>query len=176
MEYGRAIVVDGLRSIELEPSQPVIYDREIGFRLLYQDPDSGAEHYLIRYPAGLKTRSHRHTAASRDAGSLQMDMGRCLRAEAGGDGGLIRRCTDQHRGPETWPCGSRSYILARPTKGGYFSVHSFEGVHSFLPRHRDGLCRCADRSAASGLARCGGWLHPAQVRVQEQGRAERRDG
>ena len=63
MEYGRAIVVDGLRSIELEPSQPVIYDREIDLRLLYQDPDSGAEHYLIRYPAGLKTRLHRHTAA-----------------------------------------------------------------------------------------------------------------
>src|SRR5256714_5568466 len=63
MEYGRAIVVDGLRSIELEPSQPVIYDREIGLRLLYEDPDSGAEHYLIRYPAGLRTRLHRHTAA-----------------------------------------------------------------------------------------------------------------
>jgi quercetin dioxygenase-like cupin family protein len=63
MEYGRAIVVDGLRSLELGPSQSVIYDREIGLRLLYEDPDSGAEHYLIRYPAGLRTRLHRHTAA-----------------------------------------------------------------------------------------------------------------
>jgi quercetin dioxygenase-like cupin family protein len=26
-------------------------------------PESGAEHYLIRYPAGLKVRVHRHTAA-----------------------------------------------------------------------------------------------------------------
>jgi quercetin dioxygenase-like cupin family protein len=34
-----------------------------GLRLLYQDPDSAAAHYLIRYPAGLKTRLHRHTAA-----------------------------------------------------------------------------------------------------------------
>jgi quercetin dioxygenase-like cupin family protein len=63
MEYGRAIIVDNLRSVELGQSQLVVYDREIGLRLLYQDPDSGAEHYLIRYPAGLKARSHRHTAA-----------------------------------------------------------------------------------------------------------------
>ena len=63
MEYGRAVIVDSLASVELEPSQPVIYDREIGVRLLYQHPDSGAEHYLVRYPARLGARSHRHTAA-----------------------------------------------------------------------------------------------------------------
>lgn len=61
--YGRAIIFDDLRSADLEPSSPVIYDREISLRLLYENPDSGAEHYLIRYPAGLKTRLHRHTAA-----------------------------------------------------------------------------------------------------------------
>jgi quercetin dioxygenase-like cupin family protein len=63
MEYGQAIIVDNLSAVELGRSQPVIYDREIGLRLLYQDPDSGAEHYLIRYPAGLRARLHRHTAA-----------------------------------------------------------------------------------------------------------------
>jgi len=63
MEYGRAIIVDSLRSVELGPTRSVIYNREIGLRLLYQDPDSGADHYLIRYPAGLKARLHRHTAA-----------------------------------------------------------------------------------------------------------------
>lgn len=63
MEYGRAIVVDHLRSVDLDRSRPIIYDRDIGLRLLYQDPDSGEEHYLVRYPAGLKARSHRHTAA-----------------------------------------------------------------------------------------------------------------
>jgi quercetin dioxygenase-like cupin family protein len=63
MEYGRAIMVDGLGSVELRRSSSVIYDRDIALRLLYQDPDSGAEHYLIRYPAGLKTQLHRHTAA-----------------------------------------------------------------------------------------------------------------
>jgi quercetin dioxygenase-like cupin family protein len=63
VEYGRATIVDHLSSIELDRSRSVIYDREIGLRLLYRDPDSGAEHYLIRYPAGLKTRPHRHTAA-----------------------------------------------------------------------------------------------------------------
>jgi quercetin dioxygenase-like cupin family protein len=63
MQYGRAIIVDGLGAAELGRSHPVVYDREIGLRLLYQDPDSGAEHYLVRYPAGLKARAHRHTAA-----------------------------------------------------------------------------------------------------------------
>jgi quercetin dioxygenase-like cupin family protein len=63
MDHGRAVIIDALRSVELEPSRSVIYDREIGLRLLYEDPDSGAEHYLIRYPAGLRTRLHRHTAA-----------------------------------------------------------------------------------------------------------------
>jgi quercetin dioxygenase-like cupin family protein len=62
MEYGEAIIVDHLSSAETDQSQLVIYDREIGVRLLYQDPESGAEHYLIRYPAGLKARVHRHTA------------------------------------------------------------------------------------------------------------------
>jgi len=63
VDYGRAIVVDGLMSVELSPSQSAIYDRGIGLRLLYEDPISGAEHYLIRYPAGLRTRLHRHAAA-----------------------------------------------------------------------------------------------------------------
>ena len=62
MEYGRAILVDGLGRLELEPARPIIYDRDIGLRLLYRDPDSGAEHYLVRYPAGLRARPHRHTA------------------------------------------------------------------------------------------------------------------
>jgi quercetin dioxygenase-like cupin family protein len=63
MEHGRAVIVDGLGSVELRRSASVIYDRDIAVRLLYEDPDSGAEHYLIRYPAGLKTQLHRHTAA-----------------------------------------------------------------------------------------------------------------
>jgi quercetin dioxygenase-like cupin family protein len=63
VEYGQAIDVDDLKSVELGRAQPIIYDREIGLRLVYEDPGSGAEHYLIRYPAGLKNRLHRHTAA-----------------------------------------------------------------------------------------------------------------
>jgi quercetin dioxygenase-like cupin family protein len=61
--YGRAVIVDSLASIELGTSRSAVYDREIGLHTLYADPDSGAEHYLIRYPAGLRTRLHRHTAA-----------------------------------------------------------------------------------------------------------------
>ena len=53
MSYGDAIIVDGLRAAELEPARSVVHDAEFGVRLLYQDPHSGAEHYLVRYPAGL---------------------------------------------------------------------------------------------------------------------------
>ena len=54
---------DDLASLGLEESQPVIYDRPIGVRLLYGDPGSGAEHYLVRYPPNLQVRRHSHTAA-----------------------------------------------------------------------------------------------------------------
>ena len=63
MKFGDAIIVDELKSVGMERTRPVIYDREIELRLLYHDPASGAEHYLIRYPAGLKALPHRHSAA-----------------------------------------------------------------------------------------------------------------
>src|SRR5258708_1322003 len=65
MEYGKAIVVGELASLDLEepsPAAAAVYDQPIGLRLLYEDP-GGEEHYLVRYPAGLKGRPHRHTAA-----------------------------------------------------------------------------------------------------------------
>jgi redox-sensitive bicupin YhaK (pirin superfamily) len=40
-----------------------IYDREIEIAQLHIDERSGAEHYLIRYPQGLRARPHTHTAA-----------------------------------------------------------------------------------------------------------------
>ena len=58
-----AVIVAGLADLELEESQPVIYEQPVGIRLLYEDPDTGAEHYLVRYPAGLQARQHTHTAA-----------------------------------------------------------------------------------------------------------------
>jgi quercetin dioxygenase-like cupin family protein len=58
-----AVIVPGLASLVLDQSQPVIYDRPIGLKLLFQDPASGAEHYLVRYPAGMTAQSHTHTAA-----------------------------------------------------------------------------------------------------------------
>lgn len=66
MEYGPATVVDELRSLELaSPGQAAaaVYDRPIALRLLYEDPASGEEHYVVRYPAGVKGRIHRHAAA-----------------------------------------------------------------------------------------------------------------
>jgi quercetin dioxygenase-like cupin family protein len=66
MEYGAAIIVGELRSPELREPSPAagaVYDQPIGLRLLYEDPGSGEEHYLVRYPAGLKGHPHQHTAA-----------------------------------------------------------------------------------------------------------------
>ena len=78
----RAVLIDQLATRDLGESQPEIYDRPIGLRLLYQDPRSGAEHYLVRYPAGLRARRHRHSAAHTIVvieGVLQAD-GQLLRA------------------------------------------------------------------------------------------------
>ena len=60
---GEALVVGDLLALDTEPSQPEIYDRPVGLRLLHQDPRTGAEHWLVRYPAGLVERWHRHSAA-----------------------------------------------------------------------------------------------------------------
>ena len=66
VDYGSAAIVDQLESLELQPpgeAAAAVYDRPIGLRLLHEDPDSGEEHYLVRYPAGVKGRLHRHGAA-----------------------------------------------------------------------------------------------------------------
>ena len=66
VKVGRAIIIDGLGSLELqEPAAAAaaVYDRPIGLRPLSTDPVSGEEHYLVRYPAGVRGRVHRHTAA-----------------------------------------------------------------------------------------------------------------
>ena len=55
MRFGKVILVDELLGTPTDPARPAIYDRDIGMRLLYQD--TGAEHYLIRYPAGLRASS-----------------------------------------------------------------------------------------------------------------------
>lgn len=61
--FGAAVVVDLMTSLDMTQSRPVIYDRDIALRLLYRDPQSGAEHYVVRYPAGLQVSPHRHSAA-----------------------------------------------------------------------------------------------------------------
>src|SRR3954447_15091552 len=66
MQLGKAVVVDDLASVALDDpgaSAAAVYDRPIGLRLLHQDAESGEEHYLIRYPAGVEGHIHRHAAA-----------------------------------------------------------------------------------------------------------------
>lgn len=63
MSYGAATILDHLSAAALEPTHSVVHDGAFSVRLLFQDPRSGAEHYLVHYPAGLGARLHRHTAA-----------------------------------------------------------------------------------------------------------------
>jgi quercetin dioxygenase-like cupin family protein len=66
MHYGDATIVDDLQLLELHPpgsDAAAVYDRPIGLRQLFADSVTGEEHYLIRYPAGLRGHAHRHTAS-----------------------------------------------------------------------------------------------------------------
>ena len=66
MDYGKPTIAEGLTALEFrEPSgrAAAVYDRPIGLHLLYEDPASGEEHYVVRYPSGLRGRAHSHTAA-----------------------------------------------------------------------------------------------------------------
>ena len=58
-----AVIVSDVGRLDLRESQPAIYDRSIGLRLLVEDAETGAEHYVVRYPAGMRAKRHRHRAA-----------------------------------------------------------------------------------------------------------------
>ncbi|HEX6540104.1 MAG TPA: DUF4437 domain-containing protein [Candidatus Dormibacteraeota bacterium] len=60
---GGSVIVDALASLELEPRRMPIYDREIGLRLLAIDERTGAEHYVVRYPQGMRAQPHWHSAS-----------------------------------------------------------------------------------------------------------------
>jgi quercetin dioxygenase-like cupin family protein len=63
---GAATIIEDLPSLELlEPGAgaAAVYDRPIGLRLLYEDPATGEEHYVVRYQAGTRGRAHRHSSA-----------------------------------------------------------------------------------------------------------------
>jgi quercetin dioxygenase-like cupin family protein len=66
VDYGKAVIAEDLTALEFrQPSgnAAAVYDQPIGLHLLYEDPASGAEHYVVRYPAGVLCRAHTHTAA-----------------------------------------------------------------------------------------------------------------
>jgi quercetin dioxygenase-like cupin family protein len=66
MEYGKAFISEGLTALDFrEPSgtAAAVYDRPIGLHLLYENDPSGEEHYVVRYPAGVRGKAHSHTAA-----------------------------------------------------------------------------------------------------------------
>ncbi len=58
------VLIPDPRRVELRAaSQPSVYDRDFQLGTLLLEPEPGEEHYLVRYPAGLRARWHRHRAA-----------------------------------------------------------------------------------------------------------------
>ena len=58
-----ATIVDDVGSVELRETRQDVYDAPFRLALLREDPGTGAEHYVVRYPPGLRARWHRHTVA-----------------------------------------------------------------------------------------------------------------
>ncbi|MCU1476399.1 MAG: TetR/AcrR family transcriptional regulator [Subtercola sp.] len=58
-----AMIVPDVRAMPLHPSVQPIYNEPVALEKLYEDPASGAEHYVVRYSPGMIAERHRHTAA-----------------------------------------------------------------------------------------------------------------
>ena len=87
MNLGDVVISADLPNVTLSPSQLPIYHRPIELALLHRDERTGAEHYVIRYPEGLRSLPHRHSAAHTIVvlegaleanGALRRAPGRCL--------------------------------------------------------------------------------------------------
>ena len=59
----RAVIHPDLKALPLRTTEQPAYDRPFELQLLHEDPETGAEHYVVRYRPGTKARAHRHTAA-----------------------------------------------------------------------------------------------------------------
>jgi quercetin dioxygenase-like cupin family protein len=58
-----AVIHPDVTTIPLITTEQPAYDRPFELNLLYEDPRTGAEHYVVRYRPGTKARRHRHTSA-----------------------------------------------------------------------------------------------------------------
>ena len=135
-------MVGDLLALATEPSQPEIYDRPVGVRLLHQDPRTGAEHWLVRYPAGLVERWHRHSAAHTVVvleGALDVDGVRV------GVGGWCH-----------FPAGSAMHHVP----GGRWGLHVRHRVRRAVRRGAGGLLTRTSRAGLStGMAACSQPVH-----------------
>jgi len=57
------VIIADVFSLALRQAEQPAYDRPFELHELYTDPRSGAEHYVVRYRAGTKSKWHRHNAA-----------------------------------------------------------------------------------------------------------------
>lgn len=63
MELGRMIVVEGPGAVDFDERSNAIYPVPVGVCRVFEDPVTGAQHFLLRYPPGLAARPHRHTSS-----------------------------------------------------------------------------------------------------------------
>jgi quercetin dioxygenase-like cupin family protein len=63
MTTPEAVLLPNLAGLDLERHEQEIYDQPVQIRLLHEDAETGAEHYLVRYPAGMRPEWHTHTVA-----------------------------------------------------------------------------------------------------------------
>jgi hypothetical protein len=98
MEYGRATIEDDLLSAEMGTSRQPVYDRDFELKLLHQDPRSGAEHYVVRYPPvsgrspTVTCRSHHRRTQRSSRSKRQRGWSRRVLLLPGGRGDVPRAC------------------------------------------------------------------------------------
>jgi quercetin dioxygenase-like cupin family protein len=57
------VIVADVCALSLRTSEQPAYDRPFELDVLYTDPTTGAEHFVVRYRVGTKAKWHRHSSA-----------------------------------------------------------------------------------------------------------------
>jgi hypothetical protein len=118
---GTVVVVEDVTSMQMISTELPIYDRPIEIADLYAGGAGGVEHYVIRYPVGLKATKHRHTAAHT---MVVLDGELIANGRAVGPGGYAHFPAGEVMTHEPAPGTGCTFVLIFD---GPFDVHPVEG-------------------------------------------------